>query len=149
MEINATRIAIYSNLIYDYKKLKNFQQSIKFSLKGLEKSPTDDSFYINIFILQLVQNESFNKKIEKKYIELFQNKKEIFVYYEMLKILQDISFNTKVNLEEWKEEYDGVKMDWNFDDILLYEWIDGLENKDIKAREKEALGVFSRYKGRE
>jgi len=106
--------------------------------------------YINLFILQLIQNKPFDQKLEKKYIELFQNKKEFFIYYEMLKILQDITHNKKVNLEQWKQKYRGVEMGWDFD--ILDEWIDGFDGFDgfdegeVKERLREAIGVFKGHR---
>ncbi len=58
----------------------------------------------------------------------------------MLKILQDITHNKKVNLEQWKQKYRGVEMDWNFD--ILDEWIDGFDEGEVKERLIEAVGVF-------
>ena len=58
----------------------------------------------------------------------------------MLKILQDITHNKKVNLEQWKQKYRGVEMNWDFD--ILDEWIDGFDEGEVKERLREAIGVF-------
>ena len=60
----------------------------------------------------------------------------------MLKILQDITHNKKVNLEQWKQKYRGVKMNWNFD--MLDEWIDGFDEGEVKERLREAIAFFKR-----
>jgi len=65
-----------------------------------------------------------------------------FIYYEMLKILQDITHNKKVNLEQWKQRYRGVEMGWNFD--ILDKWIDGFDEGEVKERLCEAIAFFKR-----
>ena len=60
----------------------------------------------------------------------------------MLKILQDITHNKKVNLEQWKQKYRGVEMGWDFE--MLYEWIDGFDEGEIKKRLREAIAFFKR-----
>ena len=66
--------------------------------------------------------------------------KEIFIAYEMLKILQDIVQNKEVDLEEWVQKYRGVELGWDFD--ILDEWIDGFDEGEVKERLREAMGVF-------
>ncbi len=47
----------------------------------------------------------------------------------------------EVNLEQWKQKYEGVSMGgWSFDELEA--WIDGVADSDLKVRLREALEVF-------
>ena len=139
-EINPTHKMVYNEIGIIYSRLKKYNKSIQSYIKALEINANNNIAYTNLFELQLTQNQLFDKKLEKRHIELFQNKKKIFIDYEMLKILQDITHNKKVNLELWKQKYRSVEMDWNFD--MLHEWVDGVQDKEIRTRLMKALKVF-------
>ncbi len=141
LEINPKNDGAYNGMGVAYSWLGKFDEVIKSYTKALNINPNNSSAYTNLFELQLTKNQSFDQALEKKYIELFQNKKESFIHYEMLKILQDISHKKEVNLEQWKQKYEGVSMGgWSFDELET--WIDGVEDRDLKVRLREALGVF-------
>jgi len=138
-----TRDKLYYTIGYVYANQKKFKKAINFYIKALHIN-SNNLIYTNLFELQLIQNQPFDQKLEKKYIELFQNKKESFIYYEMLKILQNITHNKKVNLEQWKQKYRGVEMGWDFD--ILDEWIDRFDEGEVKERLREAIGVFKGHR---
>ena len=101
---------------------KKYLNAIVFYRKSIKINQNIGEIYVNLFELQLIQNQFFEQKLEKKYIEFFKNKKETFIYYKMLKILQDITHNKKVNLEQWKQKYRGVEIDWDFDILDEHHW---------------------------
>ena len=144
IEKNPKKYGVYNNIGNAYSAIELYQKSIQSYKKALEINPNRILAYLNLFELQLTQNQLFDKKQEQKYIKLFQNKKESFIYYEMLKILQDTTHNKKVNLKQWKQKYREISLGgWNFNE--LNKWIDGVNNKKIKDRLKEALGVFEEH----
>jgi tetratricopeptide (TPR) repeat protein len=141
IEINPKYDKAYNNMGNAYYSLGQFNESIKALSMALHINPNNSLAYSNLFELQLTQNQPFDQALEKKYIELFQNKKESFIEYEMLKILQNISHKKEVNVEQWKQKYEGVSMGgWSFDE--LDEWIGEVEDTVLKARLQEALEVF-------
>ena len=107
-----------------YRDNKDYDKSIK-SLKNAVKINSDLSYlYPDICELQLIRKQPFDKKIEKKYFQYIQKSKDshkeiklikkALLQYELLKVLQDITYNKKVNLEQWKQKYCSVEMDWGF-----------------------------------
>ena len=101
--------------------------------------------YSNLFELQLTQNQSFNKELETKYIELFANQKNTFIKYEMLKILQDIVNDKEVKINSWRAKYRGVDLGgWSFDELDM--WIGEIKDSKIKNRLMEAVEVFKKHK---
>ena len=141
VNINPQRDEAYYNMGGVYYWLKEFDEAIKSYIQAININPNDSSDYINLFELQLTKKQPFDQLLEKKYIELFQNQKESFIKYEMLKILQNIVQNQEVDIEGWVQKYRGVGLDdWSFDE--LREWIDGVEEGEIKERLIEAVGVF-------
>jgi len=106
----------------------------------------NNSIYTNLFELQLTQDEPFDEVLESKYIEIFQDKREIFIHYEMLKILESIYNNQKYNLslDEWEEKYQGVDLDWGWNEFDV--WIETIKDIDKKAKLLEAVEVFKGHK---
>jgi len=141
IEINPKRDEAYYNMGIAYRKKGEYDQAIEAYQKAIEINPKDDEAYTNLFELQLTKNQPFDQPLEQKYKELFQNKKESFVHYEMLKILQDMVQNQEVNLDGWVQKYHGVSLgSWSFDE--LPQWINGLEDEVLKVKLHEALKVF-------
>ena len=147
ISINPKHYRTYFNLAIDYTKIKKYNKAISLYKKALKINYKTENIYnyLNLFELQLVQNQSFDKVLEKRYIELFQNKKASFIYYDMLKIFQDIVKSKDSNLEEWEKKYSKIKLAWNFDDAL-HGWINNFENREIKKELKKALDVFEIHK---
>lgn len=128
-----------------YYHLGEFEKVIECYVKALNINPKQSSAYANIFELQLTQNQPFDEALEAKYSELFHNKKETFIHYEMLKILQDVVNDKKVNVEEWKQKYHGVGLGgWGFDELDA--WIDGMQENKVKTKLLEVLKVFKGHK---
>jgi tetratricopeptide (TPR) repeat protein len=140
IEINPENDKAYYNMGVAYYWLKEFNKTIECYSKALEINPNNSLSYTNLFELQLTQNQPFNKELEKEYIKRFQEKKETFIHYEMLKIFQAIAQGNEVDLEGWKQKYSGVGLDWSFDE--LREWIGGVEDREVRGGLEEASGVF-------
>ncbi|MCH9739928.1 MAG: hypothetical protein K0U38_03680, partial [Epsilonproteobacteria bacterium] len=117
--------------------------TITFYKKSIKLNATRSEVYENFLELQLIQNQPFNLELEKKYIELFQNRKETFIHYEMLKLFQNISTGKDAKMESWRQKYCDVELDWNFDE--LQSWVDRFENGEVKVRLKEALELFKEH----
>jgi len=127
-----------------YAKYREYNNAIFFYKQSLKLSFKNNKTYLSLFRLQLTQKQSFDKKLEKKYRELFKNQKDKFIKYEMLKILQNISKNEKVNLEQWKQKYHDINIGiWNFD--TLDEWIDEFDEGEVKEKLREAIVFFKGY----
>ena len=140
VKFNPKRDEAYYSMGNAYSDKKEYDKAIEAYQKAVAINPKKDEAYTNLFELQLTQNQAFDQALEAKYIELFQNQKESFIHYEMLKIFQAIARGETVALEAWKQKYDGVGLDWGFDE--LHEWIEGLDEGELKARLFEALAFF-------
>ena len=126
-------------------KLKEYNKAIESYKKSIKINPKKDMAYSNLFELQLTQNQSFNKELETKYIELFANQKNTFIKYEMLKILQDIVNDKEVKINSWRAKYRGVDLGgWSFDELDM--WIGEIKDSKIKNRLMEAVEVFKKHK---
>jgi tetratricopeptide (TPR) repeat protein len=135
---------VYSNSAITYKRLEIYDKAIKLYIKSFKINLNKSSLsYTNLFELQLIQNQEFDQKLESKYIELFKYRKENFIYYEMLKKIQSIINNEPYDIENWKEKYRNIKLNWNFN--ILDEWINNFEDKQIKAKLEEVLKVFEEH----
>ena len=145
VEINPKKDGAYNNMGIAYYHLGEFDKVIDAYVKALNINPQNSGAYTGLFELQLIQNQAFDQALEAKYIELFQNQKESFTHYEMLKIFQAISRGETVDIEAWKQKYDGVGLDWGFDE--LREWIEGIDEGEVKARLFETLAFFEGREG--
>lgn len=146
--------AIEKNLNNDYTHMQmgmtyfwlgKFDESIFSYTQAIKLNPSNSLAYTNLFELQLIQNQSFKQKLEQQYIEQFQKEKEVFISYEMLKILQNISQNKETNIEYWKEKYKNISLaDWSFNE--LESWVAKMEESDKKSKLKETLKIFKNHK---
>jgi len=119
--------------------LKNFDKAREYYKESF-KLGIDSSGFVNFYELQLITNKDINESIKKNYIANFKNKKEEFIDYEMLKIIKDLTQNKKVDLKAWQSKYEGVHLDWGFDE--LDEWVKTLKDEALKKKINEALEVF-------
>jgi len=141
IKINPKNDECYYNMGIAYHKNKEYTNAIEAYKKAVGINPNNYTYYLKLFFLQLTEKQPFDSKLEKKYIELFQNEKITFIHYEMLKIFQDITHNKKVNLEPWKKKYYIDFSGWNLN--MLHKWIDGIEDEKIRGRLVETLGVLT------
>ena len=140
LKINPKNSYTYSVLSNIYLSKKDYKKAMEIYRKFFKITPDKISIYTNFFELQLIQKLSFEKKMEKKYISIFKDKKEKFIHYEMLKILENITFKYEINLEEWQEKYKDTKSNWNFD--ILDKWAENIQDKDIQKKILDALTIF-------
>jgi len=126
-----------------YFWLEKFDESIRSYGHSIRLNPNDYSAYSNLFELQLIQGQPFKKELEEKYIELFEQKEEVFISYEMLKILQNIVQEKESNVEKWKEKYRGVKLDWSFSELDV--WVAKMGNSEKKRKLIDTLDIFKKY----
>ncbi len=140
ISINPKIYETYLAMGFTYDKKEEYNKAIESYIKALTINPNDNSVYLTLFELQLIQNQLFNKVLELKFIKLFQNKKEIFIEYEMLKLFQNIVNEKEVNLEYWKQKYLGVNLNCNF--YKLYMWIYELKNQKIMDKLLKAIEFF-------
>ena len=145
-EKNEVHSGIFSYILSNYFYLGEFEKSIEFGLKILEIGTDEAIHYCNIFEAQLLLNQPFTKSIEEQFIEKFKDEKESLMIYSHLKILENITLEKEVNLEQWKATYEGMSfIGWEFE--TLANWIENYENKEIKVKLLEALACFRNNNG--
>ena len=88
----------------------------------------------------MTQNQALDTSLEQKYISLFEKDKDVFLKYEMLKILSDIIQDKKVDIDRWLKDYEKQSLkDWSFD--KLDGWIATKEG-EIKDKLLDAINIF-------
>jgi len=144
VKINPHSYPSYSGMGISYSWLGNFDEAAKSFTESININPNYSLAYVNLFELQLTQKKPFDKLLESKYIQLFENKSESFIQYEMLKILEGIVQKQEVDVDKWEQKYYGISLGgWIYDE--LREWIDGVEDIEVRDRLIEALIVFERH----
>jgi hypothetical protein len=90
--------------------------------------------------VQIILNISLDKDLEAKYIALFKDNKNLFIKYDMLKIISKIDNNENIDIDNWLDKYKEQNLNsWSFDE--LENWAN---KKESPKKEKllEAIEVF-------
>jgi tetratricopeptide (TPR) repeat protein len=132
----------YAYLANTYAKKGNILEAIKMYKEALKKNSKYAFGYLNIFEIQVANNISFDKKLEKEFLSLFKDRRDRYVYYEMMKIFKNIVNKKEINLENWSKKYSDIELGWDFS--LTDKWIGTIQDKDIKERLLEATRVFKK-----
>ncbi len=145
LEIEPLTDEAYCSLGYTHTLLKEYFKASESYLKYLKINPSSDNCfaYENLLELQLIQNLDFNKTIEEKCIELDQDEKEYFIIYEMLKIMDKIVKGENVDLEEWSKKYEGIKSEWEFQELRT--WVSSMDEGEKKEKLFKALNTFEEH----
>ncbi|MEA2027480.1 MAG: tetratricopeptide repeat protein [Campylobacterota bacterium] len=145
IEINPKDDGAYNNMGIAYYYLGKFDKAIESYTQALQINPNQSEAYNNLFELQLIQNQAFDSDLQEYYIALFAQNREVFIDYEMLKVLQAIysNQNYSLSLQAWQEKYQGIGLgNWGWDE--LGGWIAHIEPSDTKASLLEAVEVFKK-----
>jgi tetratricopeptide (TPR) repeat protein len=122
-------------------EIKEYDKAIESYEKAIEINSKYNSAYINIFELQLTQDQPFDQELEKEYIEYFQEKKDVFILYDMLKIFQAITQGKEANMDGWKQKYSGISFDdWSFNELRT--WISKIKDEELRIKLEKALSFF-------
>ncbi|CAA6802365.1 MAG: Unknown protein [uncultured Sulfurovum sp.] len=143
IKINPKKYRAYVQIGTIYWNEKKYEVSIEWYKKAIEINSKEDLAYLNLFEVWLTQNESFEKVLEKAYMEQFKGNKKSLIHYDMLKVLQNIVEGRLPNLELWRETYNGVGLAWNFDDLDM--WLETMEDSEVKGELNEAVWFFKGY----
>jgi tetratricopeptide (TPR) repeat protein len=140
LKINPKQDAAYINMGVAYSKQEKYDKEIEAYQKALEINPKRTSVYTNLFELQLIHHQTFTN--EMYFRELFQNDKNEFVIYEMLKVLQAIVMQGtyELSLETWDKKYEGIQYHWSWDEIDS--WLNRMEEGKTKEQLLEAVVFF-------
>jgi hypothetical protein len=130
----------YNNAITSFKK------SIEYDMKNYAP-------YINLFELQLINNNSFDKDMEEQFINIFKDDKEKFIYYFMLKSFNNIAVNKELkklsdNLLDLKILNYGKKrshLEYTYDFRNIEGWIQNIKDSKIQKELKSTLYSFKVY----
>jgi tetratricopeptide (TPR) repeat protein len=127
-----------------YMETKNFTKARAYYQKSLKLNVHNSAAFLNLYELQLITQQHIEGAFEKAYIEKYQNTKEAFIDYEMLKLMKAMTQYKTVDLKAWQKRYKGVALSWNFKE--LEEWVTTLEDERLKTKVKEAIAVFKRHR---
>lgn len=133
----------FFNLGNLYYKIKEYANAIKYYQYSYKKNSKHSDAFLNLYEVSIISNIDIDKDLKFKFIRLFRDKKEQFIHYEMLKIIQKTK-KGEVNIDKWKNEYKKVDLEWNFSE--LNSWIDNLEDSDGKNRLMNILNFFEYHK---
>jgi tetratricopeptide (TPR) repeat protein len=141
IELNPKNNLAYNNMGLAYYKKEEYDKAIKSYEKAIEINSKYNSAYTNLFELQLTQDQPFDQELEKEYIEYFQEKKDVFILYDMLKIFQAITQGKEANMDGWKQKYSGISFDdWSFNELRT--WISKIKDEELRIKLEKALSFF-------
>lgn len=146
IKINPNNAMTYYDMGGLYSSLGEFDQASNSYREAIKVNSYYNNSYLNIFELQLIQNQNLDTKLEKNYIGYFSSSIS-YLSYEMLKILEGIyrKKDYELSLEAWQEKYNKVYLgDWSFD--ILDAWIAKIEEGDVNMKLLEAIKVFKEHK---
>ena len=133
LKIDPKKDIAYYNLGIIYGNQKNYAKAIDAYKKSLKLNPKRNLTFTNIFEIQLITNQDFEKSILKSYKTFHNNKKISLIKYEMLDIFKDVKYQKNVDkkLHDWKKNYEKTSLgNWSFK--MLRTWIK--EEKDITTK---------------
>ena len=145
---NPKHYKAFNSMGLAYEKLnKNYNIAINSFRKSINANSEYPKPYISIFKLQLFDKKPFDKKLERQFIDIFKNQKEIFMQYEMFLTLQNISNGNHDNFKEWKNKYKNNKLLWRGFKELRY-WAKTEYNTSPIIRKKllTAIAKFKNHK---
>jgi tetratricopeptide (TPR) repeat protein len=138
-------LAYYKIANLYYMNLKNLDKARTYYQESLKLDANNSSAFINLYELQIITNQEINQSWEQTYIKTYQDKKEEFIHYKMLKIIKDIAQKREVDITKWQEKYRGVSLGGcSFTE--LEEWTKTLEDKAIKPKINTTIEVFKKHK---
>ncbi len=147
LKINPKKDIVYYNLGIIYGNQKKYAQAINAYKKSLKLNPKRNLTFTNIFELQLITNQEFEKSILSKYKTFHQDKKISLIKYEMLDIFKDVKVQKNVDkkLHDWKKNYEKTSLgNWSFK--MLKTWINEESDKTTKSNLNIVLKTFEGHK---
>ena len=140
IELNPKNDKAIINIGNIYYIKEECDKAIEVYQKVIELNPKNDAAYINLFEIQIIQDKPLSDELEKKCILFFEKNKNVFIQYEMLKILSLINQNKEVELDKWLDEYKEQNLgNWRFDELVR--WANRKEG-EIKEKLLEAIEIF-------
>ena len=144
IELDPNHTDAIGNLALCYVCKQEYLKAETIYKKAISINDKNSIDYLVLFDIQLIQDKTFDKDIEKKFFKIFQNKKNVMIIYDAYKILQKISNKQNIDkdMKNWIETYKTVKKVWIFEDVQ--EWISKKNNKEIVSKLENALDIFRR-----
>ena len=140
VEINSEDDTVYFYMALTYGKREKYDKAIELYKKAIKINSHEPESYNNLFELQMIIDKNFDKKLEIEYSILFKDDKEVFIKYDMLKILSDINNNKEVNINYWLDKYKEQNLyTWSFTELET--WIE-TKSSPIKEKLLEAIEIF-------
>ena len=147
-EVNPKHHKAFNSMGLAYEKLDNSDMAIISFKKSIEANSEYYKPYIGVFKIQLFNHKPFDKLLEKRYIEIFKNQKELFMQYEMFVILRKISNGERSDLiTPWQKKYENNKLLWKDFKELKY-WVNMNYHSSMKKRLLRAIGKFKKHKAK-
>lgn len=144
-EVSPSYPNVYNTIGLIYYKIGNYQKARESFLKYIKDNPNENYVgYINIFELDLINYQPFDKKLERTFLKNFSEVKRGYIAYCMIKNLKLIAKGKQDNMNSWDKKYqDFFFGSWDFEEID--KWIVSFENEEIKQKLIEALIVIREH----
>ncbi|WGD34074.1 hypothetical protein [Olleya sp. YS] len=146
--INPLNDQAYNNAGISSGQLNHHQKAVEYYKKGIKANPENCFIYTNLFEENIVNDESFDKKLVKIFKNKFSENKDAMSVFEMYgiynKILIDKDLNLELALDNWKNDYGIVFPVESFHGIE--NWILNKPNSEIKNKLNKALIFFKNLK---
>lgn len=126
------------NDIKENKKSSNsyYKKAQSFFMKNIDTKSSDFTPYINLFYLNLFNNEKFDSALENIFLSKFNTNKMALTNYFALKSISDISFGKTIDTDFIKELQ--PTLNWQ----KTYIWAKNLSDKSIEKKLMNLLDFF-------
>ena len=144
-KIQSNGLFVLLGQTYAYKK--NYKKGLEYFYKFLKIYPLKSYLYPWVFQLQLITNNHINKIDEQNFINIKNKNKSIIFEYKIIKHLEDILNNKKININILLEKYKNTKLDEDF-----FDWLKPWANKKeepIKIRLLDTIKKIENFMGKD
>ena len=138
--------AIYTKLGLLYWKNSAYEKAADVFQKAYYLEPNKVTTFLNYYEISLISKPSLSTQEIEKFEKDFQENKDVFITYDMLRILKLSLKGEEImpSLQRWDSSYSGTKLNWSFEEILL--WLDNSPmEQEKKYSIKKAIGFFIAY----
>jgi len=104
---------------------------------------------LNLFELQLIQNQEWDINLVKQYLESIKNNKQENLEFKMLQTVKNaLQEDQTYNIEQLKDEFSDIDFgDWSWKELKI--WAEKLEDAKVKARVQQTIEVFENWNKKE
>ncbi len=110
-----------SGLAYNHYKIKKYEKASIYYQRTLKIELKSYGDFLNYYESSLLSKREIDKNLNQQFVLKFKDKKEIFIYYEMFLLFDNLLHHQKIEIKKWQKSYQ--KIPFKFDLLPLKRWI--------------------------